>query len=47
MSQVLETQAVYSGYGITGYGVLSPGIQNQPTQIKLLNFENWTNGEPQ
>ena len=44
MSQVLETQAVYSGYGITGYGVLSPGIQNQPTQRKLLNFENWTNG---
>ena len=45
MSQVLETQAVYSGYGITGYGVSSPGIQNQPTQRKLLNFENWTNGE--
>ena len=21
--------------------------KNQPTQRKLLNFENWTNGEPQ
>jgi hypothetical protein len=42
-------------YGITGYGVSRPGIQNQKDfcikintpKRKLLNFENWTNGEPQ
>ena len=42
--------------GITGYGVLRPEIKNQKdfcikinicTQRKLLNFENWTHGEPQ
>ena len=37
--------------GITHYEVSSPGIQNllnnQQTRRKLLNFENWTNGEPQ
>ena len=42
-------------YGITGCGVFKAGIQNWKgfcikincSQMKLLNFENWTNGEPQ
>ena len=42
-------------YGITGCGIFKAGIQNWKgfcikincSQIKLLNFENWTNGEPQ
>ena len=43
-------------YGITGYGQrfktrdtkLERFLhKNQHTQRKLLNFENWTNGEPQ
>ena len=42
-------------YGITGYGVFKTGIQNWKgfcikincSQMKLMNFENWTNGEPQ
>ena len=42
-------------YGITGCGVFKVGIQNWKgfsikincSQMKLLNFENWTNGEPQ
>ena len=45
----------YVKYGITGCGVFKPGIQNWKgfcikincTQMKLLNFENWTKGEPQ
>ena len=32
----------------TGYTKLERFLQkNQHTQRKLLNFENWTNGEPQ
>jgi hypothetical protein len=42
-------------YGITGCGVFKAGVQNWKgfcikincSQMKLLNFENWTNGEPQ
>ena len=36
-------------YGNTGCGVFKRGVQNQNqhTQRKLLNFENWINGEPQ
>ena len=42
-------------YGITGCGVFKAGIQNWKgfcikfncSQMNLLNFENWTNGEPQ
>ena len=42
-------------YGITGCEVFKAGIQNWKrfsikincSQMKLLNFENWTNGEPQ
>ena len=42
-------------YGITGCGVFKAMIQNWKgfcmkincSQMKLLNFENWTNGEPQ
>jgi hypothetical protein len=42
-------------YGITGYGVSSSRDtklerflhKNQHTQRKLLNFENWSNGETQ
>ena len=42
-------------YGNIGNGVSSPGIQNQKdfcqeincSQMKLFNFENWTNSEPQ
>ena len=42
-------------YGITGCGVFKAGIQNWKgfcikincSQVKLLNSENWTNGEPQ
>ena len=47
-----EAQYIY--YGITGCGVFKAGIQNWKgfcikincNQMKLLNFENWTN-EPQ
>ena len=42
-------------YGITGYGVSRPEIQNQKDFCikfniplrQFLHFENWTNGEPQ
>ena len=42
-------------YGITGCGIFKAGIQNWEgfcikincSQMKLLNFENWTNREPQ
>ena len=42
-------------YGITGCGVFKAGIQNWKgvcikincSQMKLLNFENWTNRKPQ
>ena len=42
-------------YGITGCGVFKAGIKNWEgfcikincSQMKLLSFENWTNGEPQ
>ena len=42
-----------SGYGNTGCGVFKRGgtklerflPKNQHTQQKLLNFENWVNGE--
>ena len=45
----------YIHYGITGCGVFKAGVQNWKgfcikiscSQMKLLNFENWTNGEPQ
>ena len=41
------------GYGSTGCGVFKGGIQNQKgfglkincIQMKLPNFENWSNGE--
>ena len=39
------------GYGSTGCGVFKPNQlerflhKNQHTQRKLLNFENWVNGE--
>ena len=47
--------SILGGYGITGCGVFKAGIQNWKgfcikincSQMKLLNFENWTNGEPQ
>ena len=40
-------------YGITGCGVFKAGIQNWKgfcvkinfSQMKLLNFENWSNGK--
>ena len=39
-------------YGNTGCGIFKQGVQNQKkmpknqhTQRKLLNFENWVNGE--
>ena len=49
----LEMQNVW--YGITSCGVFKAGIQDWKgfcikincSQIKLLNFDNWTNGEPQ
>ena len=42
-------------YGIIGCGVFKAGIKNWKgfcikincSQMKLLNFENWTNAEPQ
>ena len=42
-------------YGITGCGIFKVGIQNWKdfcikincSQMKLPNFEHWTNGEPQ
>ena len=42
-------------YGISGCGIFKAGIQNWKgfcikiicSQMKLLNFENWTSGEPQ
>ena len=47
--------AVGAQYGITGCGVFKAGIQNWKgfcikinySQMKLSNFENWTNREPQ
>ena len=49
------TNAYFITYGITGCGVFKAGIQNWKgfcikincSQMKLLNSENWTNGEPQ
>ena len=46
---------LYLSYGITGCRVFKAGIQNWKgfciktncSQMKLLNFENWTNREPQ
>ena len=46
---------LFSDYGNTGCGVFKRGKQNQKDfcikvnipKGKLLNFENWTNGEPQ
>ena len=42
----------FANYGNTGCGVFKRGVQlerflpkNQHTQRKLLNFENWVNGE--
>ena len=47
--------AMHGGYGITGCGVFKAGIQNWKgfcikincSQMKLLDFENWTNEESQ
>ena len=44
---------MHGEYGNTGCGVFKQGLQNllrflpknQHTQRKLLNFENWVNGE--
>ena len=46
---------VATGYGITGCGIFKAGIQNWKgfcikincSQMKLLNFESWTDREPQ
>ena len=46
---------IHELYDITGYGIFKAGLQNWKgfcikincSQMKLLNFENWTNGEPQ
>ena len=43
----------YGKYGNTGCGFLKGGIQNEKdfwlkincSQLKLLNFENWSSGE--
>ena len=51
--KVLSKWTGLGGYGNTGYGVSSPRIQNKKgfcleincSQMKLLNFENWCNGE--
>ena len=53
--QAILTQTPTEHYGITGCEVFNAGIQNWKgfclkincSQMKLLNFENWTNGEPQ
>jgi hypothetical protein len=45
--------SVYKGYGNTGCGVCKGRIQNLKgfwlkincSQMKLLNFENWSSGE--
>ena len=45
----------HGNYGITGCGIFKAGIQNWKgfcikincSQMKLLNSDNWTNGEPQ
>ena len=50
-----QTSCVDGNYGIAGCGVFKAGIQNWKgfcikincSQMKLLNFENWDNGEPQ
>jgi hypothetical protein len=49
-SKFLSNKLFTVAYGITGYGVTKLETflhKNQHTQRKLLNFENWTNGEPQ
>ena len=47
--QVLHTLWQYGLWSFqTGYTKLERFLhKNQQTQRKLLNFENWTNGEPQ
>ena len=57
LSEFLKEFFLHFGleYGITGCGVFKAGIQNWKvfcikincSQMKLLNFENWTNREPQ
>ena len=54
-SRSIKVHSVSLDYGITGCGVFKAGIQNWKgfcikincSQMKLLNFENWTNGKPQ
>ena len=51
----MNLSTILLSYGITGCGIFKAGIQNwkgfcikiNQSQMKLLNFENWTNGEPQ
>ena len=51
----IQTSNLFVQYGITGCGIFKAGIQNwkgfcikiNRSQMKILNFENWTNGEPQ
>ena len=51
--QLSSFRSVGKYYCITGYGVSGPGIQNQKDFCikinirKLLNFEYWSNVEPQ
>ena len=55
MKQGFAVLGLFGQYGITGCGVFKAGIQNWKgfcikincSQMKLLNFENWTNKEPQ
>ena len=55
LPQPMKTVLLNIDYGIIGCGVFKAGIQNWKdfcikiicSQMKLLNFENWTNGEPQ
>ena len=51
---VVQFKDIALHYGITGCEVFKAGIQNWKgfcikincSQMKLLNFENWTNGKP-
>ena len=54
-SCVQKGECIKGYYGITGGGVFKAGTQNWKgfcikincSQMKLSNFENWTNWEPQ
>ena len=47
LGKVADHTTINAQYGNTGCGVFKWGIQNKKSTYPILNFENWTNGEPQ